>query len=114
MVSFRSALIEFLHYKLKLHVVHGGVAAPQQLQEVQEKVSLARNPQRPVVGVAVLLDREAEEVSEERMAEIVSFQLELLLLFDSYTHPYVPFIRLQFVVAGRGEALRPTEEQLLH
>lgn len=97
--------VEAVYKSPKLHIVNRGAAAPQQLQEMQEKVSFASDPQRSVVRVAVLLDRAAEEVFDERVVEEMGVQLESLrlLLIRSNVHPYVAFSDIF------GEALRPAE-----
>lgn len=61
----------------KLHVMRGGVAGLEEVDEVLEQLDLAGDPQCPVVGVAELLLRQPEQVLEQRVVQVVGFHLEL-------------------------------------
>ncbi|RRT45972.1 hypothetical protein BHE74_00038370 [Ensete ventricosum] len=71
-------VIEAGHQVLQLHVVDGGVAAPQPLEQVEKEVDAARDPQRPLVCVAELRHRQPQQVLEERVVQEVRLHLEPL------------------------------------
>ncbi|CAL9188179.1 unnamed protein product, partial [Musa hybrid cultivar] len=86
-------LVEAGHQVLQLHVVDGGVAAPQPLEQVEKEVDAARDPQRPLVCVAELRHRQPQQVLEERVVQEVRLHLEPLHRrpLRAHAHPDTAF-----------------------
>lgn len=63
------------HEVAQVHVVHGGVAASQQVEEVEEELGVAGDAQRAAVGVPELRHRQPEQVLHQPVVQVVRLHL---------------------------------------